>query len=922
MHRSAAAGSGGRSGPDGGGGGDKYAPMPWTPYFDAAIDVAIPGTGDVFHVYTAGSEGPVVLCLHGGGYSGLSFALAAKHLREQVRVVAPDLRGHGSSRTADDRDLSSQTLCKDVVALVQAMFGDNPPAIVLVGHSMGGAIAVRVAASRELPTLAALVVIDVVEGTAMSSLQFMQSILANRPSSFPSLEKAIEWSVRCGSLRNLDSARVSVPSTLRQDPASGKYKWLTPLEESEPYWLGWYEGLSDVFLSCPVAKLLLLAGTDRLDKSLTIAQMQGRFQMLVVRHAGHAIQEDDPDEFASAVLAFVSRNRIGPRGAEGERWRRGGGLPAARGQTPELPPTPVACSERQHCAAETRGAAVWLGKSLQSPAALDQGTLIDQLSHFFVMERSGSSDGGAPSDDVGGAALTTPARQGTPHPSGGPVSPCSLQSLGQAAAVPANNAGPADEAAAIMPDRTCVERLAPSGRQAQGPVAFVNMKEQAAAVGTRAGGSVDGGGGGGWGGALAGPPKARDELAAQQGDRAAKRHRKGLVAGPVNGVRIDRDAGGNGERRHKEEHCAAVVRPATADCDSARTSTGAATADHEAASPLGERGARKTVDKAEARTCCICNVAEDELFNPILLCGGCGIAVHQPCYGVMGMRPIMTSTRWKRACATWLCRKCEAVAAGHANVAARRPGGALKRTSSPGEQWAHVVCALFTPEASFGDPDVLEPVLGVAGIEARIAWKPDYCSVCGSKQGSAARCSAPGCFATFHVSCGLAADATFMLRGLDGSDDMVIFCPTHAEINVYDRCLTISPGTPPGWLSSVPLLQELSSRRGPPASGKLVTWYQSATFSRPVPSPTTETPSSPPLSAYELPPVGTLRLPWTSDDSDCGQARAEEGTDRSPLRAGWHLDCKDASKREGTCNAGHLVSRHGSGCAVADACTL
>eukprot|EP00850_Spirogloea_muscicola_P004805 SM000021S06438 [mRNA] locus=s21:222641:231157:- [translate_table: standard] len=914
MHRSAASGGGGRSGPDGGGGSDKYAPLPWTPYFDAATDVAIPGTGDVFHVYTAGSEGPVVLCLHGGGYSGLSFALAAKHLREQVRVVAPDLRGHGSSCTADDRDLSSQTLCKDVVALVQAMFGDNPPAIVLVGHSMGGAIAVRVAASRELPTLAALVVVDVVEGTAMSSLQFMQSILANRPPSFPSLEKAIEWSVRCGSLRNVDSARVSVPSTLWQDPVSGKYKWLTPLEESEPYWQGWYEGLSDVFLSCPVAKLLLLAGTDRLDKSLTIAQMQGRFQMLVVRHAGHAIQEDDPDEFASAVLAFVSRNRIGPRGVEPPQLLR-----RASASPPDV-------RQRQHGAAETRGAAVGSSKSLQSPAALEQGALIDQLSHFFVMERSGSSDGGAPADDVGGAALATPSRQGTLHPSGGPASPCSLQSLGQPAAVLAGNAGLADEAAAIMPDSTCVERLAPSARQAQGPVAFVNMKEQAAAAGTRAGSSVDGGGGGG-GGALAGPPKARDELVAQQGDRAAKRHRKGLVAGPVNGVRVDRDAIGNGERRHREEHCAAVVRPATADCASARTSTAAAASDHEAASPLGERGARKIVDKGEARTCCICNVAEDELFNPILLCSGCGIAVHQPCYGVMGMRPIKTSARWKRACATWLCRKCEAVAAGRANITARcaicrRPGGALKRTSSPGEQWAHVVCALFTPEASFGDPDVLEPVLGVAGIEARIAWKPDYCSVCGSKQGSAARCSAPGCFATFHVSCGLAADATFMLRGLDGSNDMVIFCPTHAEINVYDRCLTISPGTPPGWLSSVPLLGELSSRRGPPASGKLVTWYQSATFSRPVPSPTTETPSSPPLSAYELPPVGTLRLPWTSDDSDCGQARAKEGTNRSPLRAGWHLDCKDASKLEGTCNAGHSVSRHDNGCAVADACRL
>ncbi|XP_027914005.1 protein phosphatase methylesterase 1-like isoform X4 [Vigna unguiculata] len=73
---------------------------------------------------------------------------------------------------------------------------------------------------------------------------------------------------------------------------------------------------SDKFLSSPVPKLLLLAGTDRLDRSLTIGQMQGKFQMVVVRHTGHAIQEDVPDEFATLIVNFISRNRIGPHGVE------------------------------------------------------------------------------------------------------------------------------------------------------------------------------------------------------------------------------------------------------------------------------------------------------------------------------------------------------------------------------------------------------------------------------------------------------------------------------------------------------------------------------------------------------------------------------------------------------------------------------
>ena len=38
---------------------------------------------------------------------------------------------------------------------------------------------------------------------------------------------------------------------------------------------GWFVGLSQQFLASSVPKLLLLAGVDRLDKELTVGQMQG-----------------------------------------------------------------------------------------------------------------------------------------------------------------------------------------------------------------------------------------------------------------------------------------------------------------------------------------------------------------------------------------------------------------------------------------------------------------------------------------------------------------------------------------------------------------------------------------------------------------------------------------------------------------------
>ena len=46
---------------------------------------------------------------------------------------------------------------------------------------------------------------------------------------------------------------------------------------TQPFWEDWFVGLSKKFLEARGGKLLLLAGTDRLDTELTIGQMQGEF---------------------------------------------------------------------------------------------------------------------------------------------------------------------------------------------------------------------------------------------------------------------------------------------------------------------------------------------------------------------------------------------------------------------------------------------------------------------------------------------------------------------------------------------------------------------------------------------------------------------------------------------------------------------
>ncbi|XP_077596764.1 protein phosphatase methylesterase 1 [Stigmatopora nigra] len=336
-----------------------FTPLSWSQYFETMEDVEVENENgkDVFRVYCSGAHGPVLLLLHGGGHSALSWAVftAVIYNRIDCRVVALDLRAHGDSIVKNSDDLSADTMAKDVGKVVEALYGESPPPIMLIGHSMGGAIAVHTAAANLIPSLIGLCVIDVVEGTAMDALNSMQNFLRSRPNIFKSLENAIEWSVKSGQIRNIESARVSMggqvkkceessrspgvsnsinegiieeeedeeeeggqqessKKKLKEDDQETKkesiFTWRVDLAKTEKYWEGWFKGLSALFLTCVVPKLLLLAGVDRLDKDLTIGQMQGKFQMQVLPQCGHAVHEDAPEKVADALATFMVRHKF------------------------------------------------------------------------------------------------------------------------------------------------------------------------------------------------------------------------------------------------------------------------------------------------------------------------------------------------------------------------------------------------------------------------------------------------------------------------------------------------------------------------------------------------------------------------------------------------------------------------------------
>ena len=319
-------------------------PLPWNDYFDKEFYLKNTRSNEtvIHHAYliAPAEKGPLVVTHHGAGSSGLSFALFASEIHKALPscgVLSLDARGHGEtviespdpSKPNSPIDLSLTTLSQDlhdVIVLIQkAQTWPSLPGLILVGHSLGGAVITNLAMTSALTSsILGYAVLDVVEGSALDALQSMQSYLSTRPQSFPSIPSAIEWHTRSRTIRNTTSARISVPSLLVHQPPNittasinnsknnngqkGLYTWRTDLLSTKPFWESWFQNLSHKFLAAKGGKLLILAGTDRLDKELMIGQMQGKYQLQVFPEAGHFVHEDQASKTAVVVADFWRRN--------------------------------------------------------------------------------------------------------------------------------------------------------------------------------------------------------------------------------------------------------------------------------------------------------------------------------------------------------------------------------------------------------------------------------------------------------------------------------------------------------------------------------------------------------------------------------------------------------------------------------------
>ncbi|CAI5756745.1 unnamed protein product [Candida verbasci] len=247
----------------------------------------------------------VLFCHHGAGSSSMTFGELTKFINDDsIGFFLFDMRGHGNSTIQENYSLD--VLVDDVHYLLSNFIKEyNPDSIFFLGHSLGGAVFAKYTKIHKISLIKGLILLDIVEETAVSALSSMPQFIANRPTTFSSISKAIDWHMNF-LLFNINSARISIPDLFHKN-----LTWKTDLSQTENYWNTWFTGLSDNFLNFQGSKLLILSAHETLDKRLMIGQMQGKYQLVIFGNnekSGHFIHEDLAKQVSICISDFIKKS--------------------------------------------------------------------------------------------------------------------------------------------------------------------------------------------------------------------------------------------------------------------------------------------------------------------------------------------------------------------------------------------------------------------------------------------------------------------------------------------------------------------------------------------------------------------------------------------------------------------------------------
>ncbi len=229
----------------------------------------------------------------------------ARHLTPARRVLALDQRGHGDSDPAPDDDYRVGTMADDLAAFAGSLHLDR---YALVGHSMGGRIAIQYA-GEHAARLERLVIIDIGPDINLAGLQRVRDMMANAPERIESEEWAVEYIRRANPRQDPDLLRERVRHGLRRQP-DGELTWKYARGLREMMRAGRRDTV-DLWeplprITCPTL-VVRGAESDILapDVAKKMAERLPDGRLVEIAGAGHTVPVDRPQEFVREIRGFL-----------------------------------------------------------------------------------------------------------------------------------------------------------------------------------------------------------------------------------------------------------------------------------------------------------------------------------------------------------------------------------------------------------------------------------------------------------------------------------------------------------------------------------------------------------------------------------------------------------------------------------------
>ena len=285
----------------------RMSSAPTTVTFHGVNDVAL--VADEWNRDAAQTGGrPSILMLHGGGQNRFSWKNTGQILGEQgFHVVALDSRGHGDSDRAPGADYALETLCADVLRVIDAIGGP----VVLIGASMGGLTGILAADEAGPGKVAKLVLVDVVPRYDKVGSARIREFMFSHLDGFDSLEAAADSVAEYLPHRKRPRNPEGLKKNLRH--RNGRWYWhwdpkLMTKPEDDPELR--VEKMERAAMSLTIPILLIrgkLSDVVSADGVKDFLEKVPSAEFVELSDAGHTAAGDDNDAFTDAVVQFVTR---------------------------------------------------------------------------------------------------------------------------------------------------------------------------------------------------------------------------------------------------------------------------------------------------------------------------------------------------------------------------------------------------------------------------------------------------------------------------------------------------------------------------------------------------------------------------------------------------------------------------------------